>query len=216
MPSLAAIPAVKPDKNAGLDVPESFKSVVTVVEKKCRNLEKRKVTKVLFRCLPTRVRSFPRQHEVVMPAFLNLGFKLQKFDFHLFSLPYAVYWKSDQSFSIFETTKMPCEVPSLSQRIYKLTSQLIKALSFFFYVDQAGWLSWGTGQRERSSGGSKVGSCPLWWSHCHAGPFPGVHHSFWQDCCGDEQRGEEEEETWNLWKAAVWTCPLQRAVYNPG
>jgi len=42
MPSLAAIPAVKPDKNAGLDVPESFKSVVTVVEKKCRNLEKRK------------------------------------------------------------------------------------------------------------------------------------------------------------------------------
>ena len=85
MPSLAAIPAVKPDKNAGLDVPESFKSVVTVVEKKCRNLEKRKVTKVLFRCLPTRVRSFPRQHEVVMPAFLNLGFKLQKFDFHLFS-----------------------------------------------------------------------------------------------------------------------------------
>jgi len=42
MPSLAAIPAVKSDKTAGLDVPESFKSAVTVVEKKCRNLEKRK------------------------------------------------------------------------------------------------------------------------------------------------------------------------------
>lgn len=44
MPSLAAttIPAVKSEKSSGLDVPESFKSIVTVVEKKCRNLEKRK------------------------------------------------------------------------------------------------------------------------------------------------------------------------------
>jgi len=42
MPSLAPTPAVKSDRTAGIDVPESFKSVVTVVEKKCRNLEKRK------------------------------------------------------------------------------------------------------------------------------------------------------------------------------
>jgi len=42
MLSLAPTPAVKSDRTAGIDVPESFKSVVTVVEKKCRNLEKRK------------------------------------------------------------------------------------------------------------------------------------------------------------------------------
>lgn len=53
MPSLAAIPAVKSDKTAGLDVPESFKSAVTVVEKKCRNLEKRKVQKNYSRYLPS-------------------------------------------------------------------------------------------------------------------------------------------------------------------
>jgi len=56
MPSLAPTPAVKSDRTAGIDVPESFKSVVTVVEKKCRNLEKRKVSLILKNYCPSRYR----------------------------------------------------------------------------------------------------------------------------------------------------------------
>ena len=42
MPSITST-AVKTEKVQVLDVPESFKSATTVIEKKCRNLEKRKV-----------------------------------------------------------------------------------------------------------------------------------------------------------------------------
>lgn len=45
MPSIAAAnPPVKTETKPVLDVPESFKAASTVVEKKCRNLEKRKVS----------------------------------------------------------------------------------------------------------------------------------------------------------------------------
>lgn len=46
MPSIAAAavnPPAKTETKTALDVPESFKAASTVVEKKCRNLEKRKV-----------------------------------------------------------------------------------------------------------------------------------------------------------------------------
>ena len=46
MPSITASTAVKTEKTEKvqvLDLPESFKSATTVIEKKCRNLEKRKV-----------------------------------------------------------------------------------------------------------------------------------------------------------------------------
>lgn len=47
MPSIAAAnPPVKTETKAVLDVPESFKAASTVVEKKCRNLEKRKVRNI--------------------------------------------------------------------------------------------------------------------------------------------------------------------------
>ena len=53
MPSLAANPVVKSEKVPVPDVPESFKSIVSVVEKKCRNLEKRKVNHFAnFFCVP--------------------------------------------------------------------------------------------------------------------------------------------------------------------
>ena len=52
MPSIASNnTSVKLEKVSVLDLPESFKSANTVIEKKCRNLEKRKVTSKLFHFL---------------------------------------------------------------------------------------------------------------------------------------------------------------------
>lgn len=74
MPSItAANTATKTEKVSALDVPESFKAAATVIEKKCRNLEKRKVSFWLCACVlppnPCRDRCgvLPK-HAVVMPV----------------------------------------------------------------------------------------------------------------------------------------------------